>query len=227
MDRKNILIVDRDKEFLRYLREELQPYDNLYQTAFTTTTTKAETILQKFPVNLVLANIHLAGESGIDLLLTIRRRFSNTRVVLYGAEFPEELKRAAYYSGVAAVLNDPFTIIELLKVLSTLFSKDSEETFFESLQLPDLLQLIGMGNHSTDIHLVDQQNQPGTIRIRQGRLLEAEAAGRHGVDAVTYMLSLKNPTIETVKVDSSQIENPSGERLTDVLLRAVTQLDER
>ena len=73
MNRKNILIVDRDKEFMLELREAFQPYSSSYQTAFTSSIAKAREILERFMVHLILVNVHLAGESGIDLLLQDRK----------------------------------------------------------------------------------------------------------------------------------------------------------
>ncbi|MCI5145001.1 MAG: response regulator [Candidatus Electrothrix sp. AR3] len=86
MSRKNILIVDRDKNFLLDLREAFSPFSKSYQVAFASSIAKANDILKKFTVHLVLTNVHLAGESGIELLLSIRRQHAQTHVVLYSSE---------------------------------------------------------------------------------------------------------------------------------------------
>jgi len=227
MNRKNILIVDRDKNFMQELREAFLPYGSAYQVAFASSIAKAREILSRFTVHLVLANVQLSGESGIELLLHVRRWHSDTRVVLYSDELTEELKRSAYHSGAAAVIPCPFRIEELLRLLNRIFAKDSGGSFLESIHLADLLQLIGMGNHSTDVVVANAGGkQRGVIRIRCGNLIEAEAADKKGVEAVTEMLSWTNPAIRTCRAASGIAAPAKPVPLRDVLMQAVAKLDE-
>lgn len=228
MSRKNILIVDRDKDFLLDLREAFVPFKNIYQLAFASNLTKATEILRKFTVHLAIANVQLSGESGVELLLSVRRWYAETHVVLYSSELTEEIKRSAYHSGVSAIIPYPFKFEELLKVMAGIFAKESgNTTVLDTIPLADLLQLIGMGNHSTDIIVINAKRERGFIRIRQGNLLEAEAAGRKGVNAVTEMLSWESPIIKTCK--GGHGITPSGDLvpLHDALILAVSKLDER
>jgi CheY-like chemotaxis protein len=228
MSRKNILIVDRDKDVLLELREAFIPFKNVYQLAFVSNLTKAQEILRKFTVHMVIANVHLSGESGLELLLSVRRWHAETHIVLYSDELTEELKRSAYHSGVASIIPYPFKFEELLKVLAGIFAKESGNTTIpDTIPLADLLQLIGMANHSTDIVVVNAKKKRGIIRIHQGNLIEAEAAGQQGVNAVTEMLSWESPTIKTCKgvygISSSTHPVP----LHDALIQAAARLDEK
>ena len=228
MSRKNILIVDRDKDFLLELREALVPFKNVYQLAFVSTLTKAREILQKFTVDMVIANVQLSGESGVELLLWVRRWHAETYVVLYSNELTEEIKRAAYHSGVSAIIPYPFTPEELLKVLAGIFAKESgNSSLLDTIPLVDLLQLIGMGSHSTDIIVINETKERGIIRIRSGNLLEAEAAGQQGVDAVTEMLSWDSPTIKTAQGGHGLPLTATPVPLHDALIQAAAQLDEK
>ena len=229
MSRKNILIIDRDKDFLLELREAFTPFKNVYQLAFVSTLAKAQEILRKFNVHMIIANVHLSGESGLELLLSVRRWHAETHVVLYCEDLTEEIKRSAYHSGVSAIIPYPFKFEELLRVLAGIFAKESgNTTILDTIPLADLLQLIGMGHHSTDIIVINAKRERGVIRIRQGNLLEAEVAGMQGVDAVTEMLSWESPTIKTCKgghgtAALSQKPVP----LHDALILAAAQLDEK
>lgn len=227
MNRKNILIVDRDKEFMRELKEGLAPFSGSYQTAFAASIVKAHEILSRFTVHLVLANVHLAGESGIDLLLHIRRWHADTHVILYSGGLTEELKRSAYHSGAAAVIEHPFRIEDLLRLLTRIFARESGSAFFDSVHLADLLQLIGMGHHSADVVVSSPADQlRGIIRIRKGNLIEAEAADKRGVEAVAEMLSWINPNIRTCRAASGLTGSGKAAPLHDVLMQAVARLDE-
>ncbi|MCW5211982.1 response regulator [Desulfobulbus sp. TB] len=228
MSRKNILIVDRDKNFLLELRENFTPFKNVYQLAFVSTLAKAHEILQNFTVHMVIANVHLAGESGVDLLLWIRRWHAETYVVLYSSELTEEIKRAAYHSGVSGILPYPFRFEDLLKVLTGIFTKKSgNATFLDTIPLVDLLQLIGMGHHSTDIIVINKKKERGIIRINQGNLLEAEAAGQQGVNAVTEMLSWESPKIKTSQKGYGIPSTDPPVPLHDALIQAAAKLDEK
>lgn len=227
MNRKNILIVDRDKNFMQELREAFQPYGSAYQVAFASSIAKAREILSRFTVHLVLTNVQLSGESGIELLLHVRRWHADTHVVLYTEELTEELKRSAYHSGAAAVIAHPFRIEDLLRLLTRIFAKDSGSSFLESIHLADLLQLIGMGNHSTDVVVANAGGkQRGIIRIRKGNMIEAEAEQKRGVEAVTEMLSWANPAIRTCRAASGLAAPAKPVPLHDVLMQAVAKLDE-
>ncbi len=227
MNRKNILIVDRDKNFMQELREAFQPYGGAYQVAFASSIAKAREILSRFTVHAVLANVQLSGESGIELLLHVRRWHADTHMVLYTDELTEELKRSAYHSGAAAVIAHPFRIEDLLRLLTRIFAKDSGSSFLESIHLADLLQLIGMGNHSTDVVVANAGGkQRGIIRIRKGNMIEAEAAQKRGVEAVTEMLSWANPAIRTCRAASGIAAPAKPVPLRDVLMQAVAKLDE-
>jgi CheY-like chemotaxis protein len=226
MNRKNILIVDRDKDFMLELREAFLPYSSSYQTAFSNSTAKAREILERFMVHLVLVNVQLAGESGIDLLLHVRRCYADTHVVLYGSSLTEELKRSAYHGGAAAVIAHPFRFEDLLNILTGIFFKDSGSSFLDSVHLADLLQLIGMGGHSTDVVVVGVGQQRGVIRIRRGKLVEAEACGKRDVEAVTEMLSWRAPTIRTCRASTGIGAAAQAVSLHDVLMQAVAKLDE-
>ncbi|MDH4319719.1 MAG: DUF4388 domain-containing protein [Desulfobulbaceae bacterium] len=225
MSRKNILVVDKDKDFLRQIREDFLPHAAGYQVAFALNTAKANEILTKFKVHLVMTNIQLAGESGIELLINTRRWHRGIHVVLYGDNLSEELKRAAYHNGAAAILNMPVTIKKLLPVLSTILAKETESTFLDTLQLADLLQLIAMARHSADILVIGSEHQRGIIRIQQGQLIEADSKGKQGDEAISEMLSWQNPTIKPCKVSGGG-PCPQGESLQQVLMKAVTRLDE-
>ncbi len=228
MSRKNILIVDRDKDFLLELREAFIPFKNVYQLAFVSSLSKAQEILRKFTVHMIIANVQLSGESGLELLLSVRRWHAETHILLYSDELTEELKRLAYHSGVSAIIPYPFKFEELLKVLAGIFAKEAGNTTIpDTIPLADLLQLIGMGNHSADIVVINAKKERGIIRICQGNLLEAEAAGQQGVNAVTEMLSWESPTIKTCK-GVHGIQSPTHPfPLHDALIQAAARLDEK
>ncbi|MCI5145002.1 MAG: DUF4388 domain-containing protein [Candidatus Electrothrix sp. AR3] len=114
-----------------------------------------------------------------------------------------------------------------MHLLAGIFAKESGNSFLDSIPLADLLQLIGMGNHSTDIMIINEKEQRGIIRIRQGNLIEAEAVYKKGVEAITEMLSWQEAKISTCKNSAGIRASKHAFPLHEVLIRAVAQLDEQ
>jgi hypothetical protein len=129
---------------------------------------------------------------------------------------------------VSAILSYPFPFENLFKVLTEIFAKEAgNSSFLETIPLADLLQLIGMGNHTTNLIVINEKKERGIIRIRTGNLLEAEAAGHQGVDAVTEMLSWEAPIIKTSQGGHGSLSTDKPVPLHDALIQAAARLDEK
>lgn len=226
MSRKNILIVDTDKAFLNRLHQNFLSHKAIYQVAYCSTTAKATEILGKFKVHLVLTNVHLAGESGIELLLNIRRCHQGTHVILYCQDLLEELKRAAFYSGATAVLNQSFQFAELLDILGTVFREEEGGAFFDSVPLSDLLQLYAMGEQSSEITVNTPSSPKGSICLHNGLLTEAKVGDKRGVEAIAEMLSWQDLTIRTNRHHAEKPQDTTGEPMMQILLQAAALIDE-
>ena len=227
--RKNILIVDKDNVFLHALKKELAVYSSLYQVAFATHSAQAMTIMRKFAVHLMAANINLAGESGIDLLFWVRQSYPNIYVVLYtDSELTEEYKRTLLYGGAKAVLRKPFHGDDLVKVADKLYRKSESSILPDFVRLVDLLQMIASEQNLVHLSVTDHASHlAGTITVQNGYLLTAATTnGRTGMEALVQMLAWEDPSIMANKLPPQAGGQVSGMPLEQALLQAVVRLDE-
>lgn len=222
----NVLIVDIDKKNLRDLRSYLLPKSNRYKVAFANNITKAEYVLKKFTVNLVISNVKLSGENGVELLLRIKRRYIEIHVVLYGENITENLRRIAYHNGAAAVLACPFSEEELLSCFDTIFEKEENEAWHNNVSLSDVIQLQEIGKNSGKIVVTAKNGKSGIINISAGSFVSAEIEEKLGVEAVAEMLSLHSPSIQ-IFPDNNLINQVKGQSLTGVIIQATAMLDEK
>jgi DNA-binding NtrC family response regulator len=115
MEERSILLVD-DEDQLRSLLKRLISLEG-YDVFESSTLKKAESFLDKHPVNVVLCDVKLPDGSGVDFTRTVKSKFPNTEVILltaYGniADGIQAMKNGAFDYLVKG--NDNDRIIPLL-----------------------------------------------------------------------------------------------------------------
>jgi len=227
-NRKNILIVDKDNVFLHALKKDLAAYADSYQAAFATHSAQAMTIIKKFVVHLMVVNINLSGESGINLLFQVRRTYPHIRVVLYtDVGIHEEYKRTLLYGGASAVLKKPFHAADLIKIADK-FWENKPSILPDFVKLMDVLQMLTNEANSVCLEVtVPASRRAGIITVQNGYLVTAIAPdGRTGVYALAQILTWKNPTIMASKLPPPVDDQITGIPLNQAILQATIRLDE-
>lgn len=121
-----ILIVDDDQESRDLLREVLDA--NGYQAAAVPDGIAARKELRRDRgYRIVIADLRMPGESGLDLLRDLRGQDSRYGVVLMSSFMGEVQRRVAAELSVDALLEKPFRLSELLQVVAELSGKSSIE----------------------------------------------------------------------------------------------------
>lgn len=112
-----ILIVDDDGESRNLLREVLEA--NGYSVGAVQNSSSAKEELNgENTYQVVIADIRMPGESGIDLIRDLRRRKSPHHIVLMSSFISESERQQAAEFGVDAMLDKPFRLSELLELLA-------------------------------------------------------------------------------------------------------------
>jgi len=227
--RSNILIVDKDNNFLFALKKEFAAHSTFYQVAFAKSSAQAMTIMEKFVVHLVAVNINLSGESGIGVLFSVRKAYPNVHVVLYtDAEIHEEYKRTLLYGGASALLHKPFHADDLVKVANNLCRGNESKSVPDFVKLLGLLQMIASGNHSAYLEVTAPASHlSGVIAVQNGYLVTATTTdGRTGIEALAHMLAWKEPAIATSKLPLDDADKSISLPLNQAILQAIVKLDE-
>jgi len=119
-----ILIVDDDKESRNLLHEVLEA--NGYVVASVPDSPSARKELDGGNgYEVVIADLRMPGESGIDLLRELRQRKSPHHTVLMSSFISESERQQAAELGVDAMLDKPFRLSELLELLARVTGETS------------------------------------------------------------------------------------------------------
>jgi DNA-binding response OmpR family regulator len=123
--RQRILLVDDEPQ----IRELLSLFLTRHEFQVTTAATSSEAIsaLKSFPADLVVLDIGLANEDGMDALSAIKAVYPRVKVVmLTGMGFMEDLVQEAQERGAAGYVSKVLPFDELLLELKRLIQTKEE-----------------------------------------------------------------------------------------------------
>ncbi len=122
MNLPKILVVDDDQESRQLLSEVLEA--NGYTVGAVADGQAAREVLrQDGGYRIVIADLHMPKETGLELLKHLREQNSNHHVVLMSSFVSSGERQLALEMGVHALLDKPFRLSELLEVVGDLAQK--------------------------------------------------------------------------------------------------------
>jgi len=117
-----ILVVDDDQESRQLLSEVLEA--NGYTVGAVADGQAAREVLrQDGGYRIVIADLHMPKETGLELLKHLREQNSNHHIVLMSSFVSSGERQLALEMGVHALLDKPFRLSELLEVVGDLAQK--------------------------------------------------------------------------------------------------------
>ena len=121
-----ILIVDDEKSIRQILRRVLEPQHTVDEAA---TADEARRKLAGDPFDLVLCDINLSGESGLDLVRSVAADLGDTAIVMVTGVDDPKVAGEAFEMGVYGYLVKPFTPNEIrITVESALRRRELEQS---------------------------------------------------------------------------------------------------
>src|SRR5208282_4707861 len=119
-----ILIVDDDQESRDLLCEVLEA--NGYAPHAVADGLAAREVLSRdLDYRIIIADLHMPQESGIELLRKLRQQNSKHEVILMSSFMSGAEKKAARALGVHALLDKPFQLTDLLQTVADLAAQNS------------------------------------------------------------------------------------------------------
>jgi putative two-component system response regulator len=107
-----VLVVDDEPAIRKLLKQVLDMNGYLVSMAGNVVEARAELAKQKY--HLVLSDINMPGESGFQLLSSIRKEYPNTAVVMVSAIDDPNIAEQALEMGVYGYITKPFKLNEVL-----------------------------------------------------------------------------------------------------------------
>ena len=115
-----ILVVDDDPESRDLLCEVLEANGFPQVKALADGLAAREALAQDGDICIIIADLHMPNESGLDLLRHLRKQNAKQEMVLMSSFFSHTERKLAQDLGVYALLDKPFRITELLDLVSQL-----------------------------------------------------------------------------------------------------------
>jgi len=119
-----ILVVDDDPESRDLLCEVLEANGYLQVEAVADGLAAREALARDDDCPIIIADLHMPNESGLDLLRNLRKQNAKHQIVLMSSFMSTTERKLARDLGAYALLDKPFRLSELLQVVSQLTERN-------------------------------------------------------------------------------------------------------
>jgi len=119
-----ILVVDDDPESRDLLCEVLEANGYLQVEAVGDGLAAREALARDDDCPIIIADLHIPKESGLDLLRNLRKQNAKHQIVLMSSFISTTERKLARDLGAYALLDKPFRLSELLQVVSQLTERN-------------------------------------------------------------------------------------------------------
>lgn len=217
----SVLVVDDDEQLRTALARELT--ENEFEVRVAQSVPEALEALAQRPTDVLLTDLRMSDQDGIDLLEQAQRYSRTTRAILMSAYATARDHQTAIELGAVRVLCKPFTSTELLTAIRQ--AVDCETGFRGSvhgLSLIDLLQMFHYGKRSISLRVGGVED--GEIHLDGGEIVHATHGDTSGEGALRSLLARPSGSIVTAPLCTS--ERSIGRSFQSLLLDVLRQLDE-
>ena len=119
-----ILVVDDDAESRDLLSEVLEANGYPQVEAVADGRAAREALARDDDCPVIIADLHMPNESGLDLLRSLRKQNAKHEIVLMSSFISTTERKLARDLGAYALLDKPFRLTELLQVVSQLAERN-------------------------------------------------------------------------------------------------------
>ena len=119
-----ILVVDDDPESRDLLCEVLEANGYQQVEAVADGLAAREALARDDDCPIIIADLHMPNESGLDLLRNLRKQNAKHQIVLMSSFISTPERKLARDLGAYALLDKPFRLSELLQVVSQLTERN-------------------------------------------------------------------------------------------------------
>jgi len=123
-----ILIVDDMRDFLEEQIKLLEEYGFPHELKTAVCPQAALELLSQEPFELVILDLKMAGKSGVELLHEIKRRFPQTKVIIYSAYVGDYMASELYKAGADDILTKPCPIDRFIRAIDAILYPDKDCT---------------------------------------------------------------------------------------------------
>ncbi len=217
-----VLIVDDEEDILWGLSVVLSRSGCEVLTASNVDETR--NILNTQPVNIVVTDIRMPGESGLVFLQEVKSTRKDIKTVIITAKGSPDMEREVVSMGADAYIEKPFDLDYFLGILKKVMTSRGFRGLMQELTLIDVLQLLAYES-GTAVVEVSSFEGVGRIWVKDGKVIHAEIGDLKGTEAFKKILSLEGGSF-SVKRGVETDKQTISESLDSLLLRTVSSSEE-
>jgi DNA-binding response OmpR family regulator len=187
-DLKRVLIVDDEETLTWSMARSLSRDKDKYEVIIANNGREALNLLKKNNVDLVISDIRMPDINGLDLLVSIKKEYPQTKVIIMTAYGSSDVQREANQRGSLYYVEKPFEIADIRKIIIDLIGrKKGFRGKVFGLQLTDIIQMNCLGRLTTAL-IITRDGEKGVIYLNEGEIIHAECGEQKGTDAFYKIL---------------------------------------
>ncbi len=222
---KRVLIVDDEEDLTWTLSKKLSKDSDKFQAICVNSGREAIEVLNQIPVDLVITDVRMPEVSGLELLVEIKEKYPNTKVIIMTAYGSSDVQRAAAERGCFRYIEKPFEINDLRElILEALTEKKGFKGNVSDFQLSDIIQLNCLGRLTSALIVTNEQEE-GIIYFDEGNIVHAETSRLEGENAFYYIMSWQGGEFSVKRNQKAPIET-INKGWQSLLLEALRRVDE-
>jgi CheY-like chemotaxis protein len=186
---KKVLIVDDEETLTWSMSKSLSKDKDKYEVIVANNGREALNLLKKNKIDLVISDIRMPDINGLDLLVTVKKEYPQTKVIIMTAYGSYDVQKEANRRGSLFYVEKPFEISDIRKIIIDLIGKEKgfRGKLF-GLQLTDIIQMNCLGRLTTAL-IITRDGEKGVIYLNEGQIIHAECGDQKGADAFYKILS--------------------------------------
>lgn len=217
-----VLIVDDEEDILYGLTAILSRSG--WEVLTAKSVAEARDVISTQPVDVVVTDVRMPGESGLVFLQEIKSTNKELRTVVMTAKGSPDMEREVVSMGADAYVEKPFDIDYFIGILKKVITSKGFRGVMQELTLIDVLQLLAYESGTAMVEVSSVEGL-GRIWIRDGKVVHAEIGNKTGTEAFEKILSLEGGSF-SVKRGVETEKQTISESLDSLLLRVVSSSEE-
>jgi CheY-like chemotaxis protein len=224
--RPKVLVVEDDESLALSLHRSLYRKSDRFDVLVAATGEVGRELMREMRVDVLVADVHLPGMSGIDLVRWAAIESPQTHFIVMTGEGLAQIRDRTCDVGCLQVLHKPFDPSALLNlVLEAIDSRDHLYGSLSALSAVDLIQMLCLARKSALVRITSN-DIIGSLLVRTGVLVHATWKRKVGEAAVREIVGATEGTFQIGPLPGD-LEPTITRDWAHVVMDAVRALDEQ
>ncbi|NQU06092.1 MAG: DUF4388 domain-containing protein [Calditrichaeota bacterium] len=195
-----IIVVDDNVDLTNAIVDYYNSHDQGIIPLSVTNPSDVSAILAENPdVKLILTDYYMPEMNGMELVKSVQSSYPDIRFILMTGYHSENKQKISLEEGVINYFRKPFSIGKLTHVINEIMDKENAgfDGVIESVQLPDIIQLINTSQSSVALKL-STTDKESSIFFVKGEIIHAESGDLTGEEAFYDIFNWVGGSFHTV-----------------------------